>query len=132
MVIGVGVDIVEIRRISQALTGSQSMAKRVFTEKEIEYCGARKTQFHHYAGRFAAKEAALKALGTGWQGGIRWTDVEVVSNNSGKPEINLYGKARELFEKSGANRALLSITHSKEYAVAVVVLEGDAADKLTG
>jgi holo-[acyl-carrier protein] synthase len=123
MVIGVGVDIVEIRRISQALTGSQSMAKRVFTEKEIAYCGQRKTQFQHYAGRFAAKEAALKALGTGWQGGIRWTDVEVVPGNCGKPELCLYGKARELFQKSGAHRALLSITHSKEYAVAMVVLE---------
>ncbi|HXK58332.1 MAG TPA: holo-ACP synthase [Acidobacteriota bacterium] len=123
MIIGVGVDIVEIRRISQALTGSRSMPKRVFTEEEINYCGRRKTQFQHYAGRFAAKEATLKALGTGWQGGIRWTDVEVRATNNGKPELRLYGKARELFEASGAKRALLSITHSKEYAVAVVILE---------
>lgn len=123
MVIGVGVDIVEIRRISQALMGSRSMAKRVFTEKEIAYCGQGKTQYQHYAGRFAAKEAALKALGTGWQGGIRWTDVEVVPGSCGKPELCLYGKARELFQKAGASRAMLSITHSKEYAVAVVVLE---------
>ncbi|MFB3903280.1 MAG: holo-ACP synthase [Acidobacteriota bacterium] len=123
MIIGVGVDIVEIRRISQAITGSESMARRVFTGREIEYCGQGKTQYQHYAGRFAAKEAALKALGTGWQGGIRWTDVEVVPGAGGKPELCLYGKARELFQKSGANRALLSITHSKEYAVAVVVLE---------
>lgn len=123
MVIGVGVDIVEVRRIEQALTGSESMVKRVFTEKEIKYSSGRKTQFQHYAGRFAAKEAALKALGTGWQGGIRWTDVEVVPGNSGKPELCLYGKARELFDEMRASRAMVSITHAKEYAVAVVVLE---------
>jgi holo-[acyl-carrier protein] synthase len=123
MVIGIGVDIVEIRRISQALQGSRSMAGRVFTQKEIEYCAQRRTQFEHYAGRFAAKEAALKALGTGWQGGIRWTDVEVAAEKSGRPDLILHGKARQLFEKSGAKRILLTITHSKEYAVAVVILE---------
>jgi holo-[acyl-carrier protein] synthase len=123
MVIGVGVDIVEIRRIATALQGSASMARRVFTPKEIDYCSQRKVQYQHFAGRFAAKEAALKALGTGWQGGIRWTDVEVIAETTGRPYLALHGKAQELFQQSGASRAHLSITHSKEYAVAVVVLE---------
>jgi holo-[acyl-carrier protein] synthase len=123
MVIGVGVDIVEIRRIATALEGSATMAKRVFTPKEIGYCSQSKQQYQHFAGRFAAKEATLKALGTGWQGGIRWTDVEVIAEANGRPSLALHRKAQELFEKSGASRAHLSITHSKEHAVAVVVLE---------
>jgi len=123
MVVGIGGDIVEIRRISQALQGSQSMAKRVFTKSEIDYCEQRRNSFHHYAGRFAAKEATMKALGTGWQGGIRWTDVEVIAEKTGRPEVKLHGKALQLFKECGAVRILLSITHSREYAVAVVALE---------
>ncbi len=122
MVIGVGVDIVEIRRIANALRGSQAMARRVFTAQEIEYSSGRRNEFQHFAGRFAAKEAALKALGTGWQGGIRWVDVEVQSEG-GRPQLLLHGKAKELYDASGATSAHLSITHSQEYAVAVVVLE---------
>lgn len=122
MVIGVGVDIVEIRRIANALQGSRAMARRVFTAKEIEYSSGRRNQFQHFAGRFAAKEAALKALGTGWQGGIRWTDVEVESEG-GRPTLALHGKAKELYDASGAVGSHLSITHSQEYAVAVVILE---------
>ena len=123
MVIGIGVDIVEIRRISQALMGSHSMEKRVFTQNEIDYCAQRRNQFHHYAGRFAAKEATMKALGTGWQGGIRWTDVEVIAEKTGRPEVTLHGKALQLFQAAGAKRLSLSISHSREYAVAIVVME---------
>jgi holo-[acyl-carrier protein] synthase len=101
------------------------MAKRVFTPSELEYCTQRKNQYQHFSGRFAAKEAALKALGTGWQEGIRWQDVEVVPGKLGKPELNFYGKAKEFLDQSGAVRALITITHAKEYAVAAVVLESD-------
>jgi holo-[acyl-carrier protein] synthase len=129
MVTGIGIDIVEVRRISKALEGSGAMVRRVFTPEEISYCAGRKqNQYEHFAGRFAAKEAALKALGTGWQGGIRWTDVEVSVNEMGKPQLGFHGKALQLFQKSGAKRAMLSITHSKEHAVAVVVLETLDAD----
>lgn len=126
MVIGIGIDIVEVRRISRALQGGDKMANRVFTEDELEYCRARKNQFQHFAGRFAAKEAALKALGTGWQEGIRWKDVEVVPGELGKPRLNFYGRAKEFFEASGAREAHVTITHAKEYAVAAVVIEADA------
>lgn len=123
MVVGIGVDIVEVKRIQRALTHGESMVKRVFTEPEIKYCQGRKNLYQHFAGRFAAKEAALKALGTGWQQGIRWKDVEVVSGGLGKPELHLYGRALEIFEESGAQRQLVSITHADDYAVAMVLLE---------
>ena len=99
------------------------MANRVFTGKELEYCRARKNQFQHFAGRFAAKEAALKALGTGWQEGIRWKDVEIVPDELGKPLLYFQGRAKEIFDSSGAQQAHLTITHASEYAVAAVVLE---------
>jgi holo-[acyl-carrier protein] synthase len=125
VVIGLGIDIVEVGRISRALQGSDTLAKRVFTEKELEYCGKRKNQYQHYAGRFAAKEAALKALGTGWQEGIRWKDVEIVPDELGKPELNFYRRAKEVFEEAGAQHAVVTITHANEYAVAAVVIEGE-------
>jgi holo-[acyl-carrier protein] synthase len=121
MVIGIGVDIVEIKRIAQAL--ETTMIERVFTEVEIQYCTRRKNRFQHFAGRFAAKEAALKALGTGWQKGIRWKDVEVTSNPLGKPEVLFHRRAREIYQESGTQQAHVTITHATEYAVAVVVLE---------
>jgi holo-[acyl-carrier protein] synthase len=121
-----GLDIVEVRRISRALQGGDEMANRVFTENELEYCRARKNQFQHFAGRFAAKEAALKALGTGWQEGIRWKDVEVVPGELGKPLLNFHGRAKEIFEASGAKDAHVTITHASEYAVAAVVIDADA------
>lgn len=123
MIIGIGLDIVEIPRIAKALQGSKSLANQVFSADEIDYCSERKNEFQHFAGRFAAKEAALKALGTGWQKGIRWKDVETASGPLGKPEISFHRKAKQLFDESGATRALVTITHATEYAVAVVILE---------
>lgn len=123
MIIGIGVDIVEVERIAQAVEGTASLQERVFTESEIRYCSERKARFQHLAGRFAAKEAALKALGTGWSSGIRWQDVESVPDEKGKPQLLLHGKAKELFEQSGAHQALVSISHTDSHAVAVVVLE---------
>jgi len=123
MIVGIGIDIVEIRRISAALQGTQAMEQRVFTPKEIRFCSKRKNKYQHFGGRFAAKEAALKALGTGWSQGIRGRDVEITSDDSGKPMLTLHGKAREFFENSGALHTWVSITHSSEHAVAVVVLE---------
>lgn len=122
-------DIVEVRRIKQALQGGDAMAKRVFTENELQYCQERRNQYQHFAGRFAAKEAALKALGTGWQEGIRWKDVEVVPGELGKPILNFFGKAKELLDAMKATSSLVTITHAREYAVAAVVLESNGSDK---
>lgn len=123
MVVGIGIDIVEVRRISRALQGGDEMAHRVFTDEELRYCRARKNQYQHFAGRFAAKEAALKALGTGWQEGIRWKDVEVVADELGKPVLHFQRRAKEVFDASGAREVHVTITHAKEYAVAAVVID---------
>jgi holo-[acyl-carrier protein] synthase len=123
MIVGIGIDIVEIHRISAALQGTQAMEQRVFTPEEISFCSKRKNKYQHFGGRFAAKEATMKALGTGWSQGIRWKDVEISSDESGKPILTFHGKAREIFENSGALHTWVSITHSSEHAVAVVVLE---------
>jgi holo-[acyl-carrier protein] synthase len=124
MVVGIGLDIVEVARIAKALRGSKSIAERVFTSEEIQYCSQHKNKYQHFAGRFAAKEAALKALGTGWQAGIRWRDVETTAGPMGEPRLTFYGKAAAIFEESKAKRCLLSITHATNYAVASVVLDG--------
>jgi holo-[acyl-carrier protein] synthase len=126
VVIGIGIDIVEVGRIEKALQGGDEMANRVFTENELAYCKARRNQYQHFAGRFAAKEAALKALGTGWQEGIRWKDVEVVPGDLGQPRLNFQGKAKEILEAAGAKQAQVTITHASDYAVAAVVLEAEA------
>ncbi len=123
MVIGLGIDIVEVSRIRKALENGDALARRVFTERELQYCVARKNRYQHFAGRFAAKEAALKALGTGWQEGIRWQDVEVVSGEKGRPELNFYGRAEEILKEMKGISAHLTITHAAEYAVAAVVIE---------
>lgn len=98
--------------------------ERVYTSAERAYCDSRgAVAAQHYAARFAAKEAALKALQTGWSGGIAWQDVEVTSRASGAPELLFRGLVRQLFEQSGATAAHLSISHTTEHAVAQVILE---------
>ena len=99
--------------------------ERVFTETEREYCDSRgeHVSAQHYAARFAAKEAAFKALGTGWRGGLSWHHVEVTSTEEGAPLLLLSGHARELFEALGATRAHLSLSHTSEHAVAQVIFE---------
>ena len=99
-------------------------AERVFTEAECTYCESRGVvAAQHYAARFAAKEAALKALQTGWSDGIAWQDIEISAKESGAPVITFHGRARELFEQSGANAVHVSIAHTTEHAIAEVVLE---------
>ena len=123
MVVGIGIDIVEVARIQKALLGARTMEEKVFTEVEIGYCRKRKLMYQHFAGRFAAKEAALKALGTGWSEGIRWKDVEILEGESGAPKLEFHAKAKRLFQSSGAKVALISITYSSGQAVAIVVLD---------
>ena len=98
--------------------------ERVFTPRERDYCDARgAASAQHYAARFAAKEAALKALGTGWSGGLGWQDVEVTNDSAGRPELIFRDAALELFHRSGATNVHLSLTHTAEHAVAQVLLE---------
>lgn len=99
-------------------------AERVFTSAERVYCDGRgAVAAQHYAARFAAKEAVLKALQTGWRGGIGWQDVEIASRGSGAPYLLFHGQVQELFSGSGANAAHLSLSHTSEHAIAAVILE---------
>jgi len=110
--------------VSQAIARTPRLRARVFTEAERDYCDARgAAAAQHYAARFAAKEAALKALGTGWRGRISWHDVEVVRHEDGLPSLLFRGEAEEIFRRSGATRAHLSLSHTSEHAVAQVIFE---------
>jgi len=126
MIVGTGVDIAETSRIEQSLERhGERFAKRVFTPAEIAYCERFKNRSERYAARFAAKEAAFKALGTGWRAGIRWLDVEVTHQPSGKPELILRGRAQEAARELKVTRTAVSISHSDRYVVAQVILESD-------
>jgi holo-[acyl-carrier protein] synthase len=124
MIVGIGIDIIEVARIREVLQRTPRFRERVFTPAERSYCDSRAVvAAQHYAARFAAKEAMLKALQTGWRGGISWQDVEVASHDSGAPFLILQGEVKRLFENSGATTAHLSISHTSEHAIAQVVLE---------
>lgn len=115
-VVGLGCDIIEIDRIRESCQSSPRFLEKIFTPREQEYCNSHSSKYQHYAGRFAAKEAIGKAIGVP----LSWRDVEIISNAQGKPEVNLYGEAREI---AGQYRITVSISHSRHNAVAVAVME---------
>lgn len=124
MIVGLGVDIAEIDRIEAAVgRHGEHFIQRIFTPAEIEYCERYRARFERYAGRFAAKEAAMKALGTGWRKGVRWVDIEVVRPSGSRPTIVLHGTAKEHAERLGVKQISLSITHSGNTAYAQVIFE---------
>ncbi|MHC1706700.1 MAG: holo-ACP synthase [Bacteroidales bacterium] len=123
MIYGIGTDIIEVSRVGGLITRGDNFKEGVFTPGEIEYCESKRHKNQHYAARFAAKEAFLKALGTGWAFGISFIQVDVFNDELGKPEIRLKGKAEEYVKEKGINKIYVSITHLKDYAVAMVVLE---------
>jgi holo-[acyl-carrier protein] synthase len=125
VIISIGIDIIEVRRVREVLLRTPRFIERVYTQRERDYCDSRgAVAAMHYAARFAAKEAALKALQTGWTGGIAWQDIEVAARESGAPILLFHGRVRELYEESRARAAHLSISHTTEHAIAQVVLEG--------
>jgi holo-[acyl-carrier protein] synthase len=128
VIVSIGIDIIEIRRVREVLARTPRFRERVFTERERAYCDSRgdAVAAQHYAARFAAKEAAFKALGTGWRGGLSWHHAEVVSTEDGAPLLILSGHARELFDARGATHAHLSLSHTSEHAVAQVIFESVA------
>jgi holo-[acyl-carrier protein] synthase len=126
MIVGTGIDIAEVDRIAQAIARFAGRFKeRVFTPEEIRYCESKANKAERYAGRFAAKEAAMKAIGTGWSRGVRWRDIEVRRFPGSRPTIAFHGKAGEIFAKLGGVRAHLSITHTAQSAMAQVILESE-------
>jgi holo-[acyl-carrier protein] synthase len=125
VIVSIGIDIIEIRRVREVLARTPRFRARVFTEEERAYCDSRgePAAAQHYAARFAAKEAAFKALRTGWRGGLSWHHVEVASDEAGAPLLQLSGHARVLFEALGATHTHLSLSHTAEHAVAQVLFE---------
>src|SRR5580658_5793953 len=125
MIAGLGTDLCEVDRIEKALTAEhgERLRERVFTAAEIAYAESKANKFERYAARFAAKEAGMKALGTGWRGGIAWRDFEVTNLKSGRPTLAFHGKAAELAEKMGVRNIALSMTHTSVQAMAQVILE---------
>jgi len=123
---GIGTDIIECLRIAQMIERhGEHFINRVYTDHEIQYCSARKSATQHYAGRWAAKEAILKAIGTGWIRGISWRDVEVHNLPGGQPVVKLRGGAREAVEQRGITDVLVSISHCRSHATAYALAKGE-------
>jgi holo-[acyl-carrier protein] synthase len=124
MIVGTGVDIAEVPRIRESIKRyGDRFLRRIFTEGEISYCEQKATRYESYAARFAAKEAGMKALGTGWSRGVRWRDIEVVRPKGQRPTIQFHGAAAAIAAQLGASNIVLSLTHTCEQALAHVILE---------
>jgi len=126
MIIGTGIDIVNIDRIERMMTRWGTLfLSRVFTEKEIARCQQRVRPAECFAIRFAAKEAFLKAIGWGLRNGIHWTDIEVDNDPMGRPSLSLHRRAKEVLQTQRIRKALLTLSHDSPYAIGHVILEGD-------
>jgi holo-[acyl-carrier protein] synthase len=124
MIVGTGIDIVEVPRIARAIERyGERFLGRIFTAAEIRYCQTKANAAERFAVRFAAKEAGLKAIGTGWSRGVAWKDFEVRREPSGRPTLALSGRAAEFAQGLGATRANVSLSHTAELAIAQVILE---------
>ncbi len=125
MIVGSGVDLCEVPRIEASIARyGARFIERIYTPAEIAYVERKANRFERYAARFAAKEAGMKAIGTGWRHGVRWQDFEVANLPSGKPTLLLHGVAARVAEKLGVRNVALSITHTREVALAHLILEG--------
>lgn len=121
MVIGLGIDIIEIERIQQSIENyGNRFLNKVFTPEEIKYCNSKYNKFQHFAARFAAKEAVYKALASGWQAGLRWKDIEIQNDASGIPSINATGKLKSFL--SDSTQLKISLSHSKNYVTSVAII----------
>lgn len=124
MILGTGIDLAEVGRIRKAVERHGGrFVERIYTRREIAYVESKASAFERYAARFAAKEAAMKALGTGWRRGVRWQDFEVVNQPGGRPTMVLHGKAAEIAQELGVRCVALSLTHTAEAGMAFVILE---------
>ncbi|MFQ5778446.1 MAG: holo-ACP synthase [Terriglobia bacterium] len=124
MIVGTGIDIAEPARIEQAARRyGQRFLERIFTPNEMAYCERKRNKWERYAARFAAKEAAFKALGTGWSRGVRWRDVEVANLPGGKPTLNLSHQAAKFAQGLGVHHIALSLTHTPRFVLAQVIFE---------
>jgi len=124
MIIGLGIDLEEVERVQGAIERQgERFLKRIYTPKERAYCEQFKDKYERFAGRFAVKEAAMKALGTGWSRGVRWVDIEVVRLPGRRPTLELKGEARKIADKLGVKNIAISISHTPKQAWAQVIFE---------
>jgi holo-[acyl-carrier protein] synthase len=124
VIVGIGIDLAEVDRIREAIERhGQRFIDRIYTEKEIAYVERKANKYERYAARFAAKEAGMKAVGTGWKRGVRWRDFEVTNLPSGRPTLQLHGEAAKFAESLGVRNIALSITHTAAQGMAIVILE---------
>ena len=124
-ILGHGVDMVNCERLRSSVERhGEKFLSRVFTEAELDYCLSRKRRMEHLAGRFAAKEAVLKVLGTGWRGGIAWTDIEVGNDPAGRPLVLLRGRCKEIADRLGLREICVSISHIETHAIASAIGTG--------
>ncbi len=122
MIVGIGTDIVEVERVAKMIADhGDHFLERVFTPGEIAHCSGRRESAPHYAGRWAAKEAVMKVLGTGFTNEVGWTDIEVMTRPSGQPVIALHGTTRDVAERLGIINVLVSLSHTKHYATATAI-----------
>ena len=124
MIVGTGIDITEVPRIAESIQRfGDRFLRRVYTEGEMKYCDSKANRMERYTARFAAKEAAMKALGTGWSHGVRWRDIEVYRQPGSRPTIRFHGSAAEFAARINAKNVALSLSHTPEQAIASVILE---------
>lgn len=123
MIAGVGIDLIEVDRISAKINREAGFKELVFSRKEIDYCETKTNKFEHYAARFAAKEAFFKAMGTGWMDGTSFNEVEITNDDAGKPGLTLLGSTRKQLDSFGISKISVSLSHLKTMASAVVIIE---------
>ena len=128
MIYGIGTDIIEVGRIQKVMERDIGFRDKIFTQGEIEYCETKRFKYENYAARFSVKESFLKAIGTGWRFGIRFADIEVYHDELGKPFIRVHGKAKELITDLSISKIHVSLSHLKEMATAIVILESETAN----
>ncbi len=123
MIIGTGIDLIDVERVADRVARNSGFRELVFSPAEIAYCESKASPFEHYAARFAAKEAFLKAIGRGWETGLRLNEVEIVNDEKGKPALQLTGETAMTVQPLGIRKMHVSLSHLKTYATAIVILE---------
>ncbi len=123
MIFGIGIDLIEVARIEKQLLENSGFREKIFTQDEIDYCDSKKKKAEHFAARFAAKEAFLKAIGTGWRNGFSFLEIAVLNDEFGKPILEVYGKTKQFIEETRIKNMQISLSHLKDLATAIVILE---------
>jgi holo-[acyl-carrier protein] synthase len=125
VIFGIGIDIIEIKRVEKLSARGRQYLETIFTENEMDFCEAKARKHEHYAAQYAAKEALLKALGTGWQGGLAYSDIEIIHEESGQPKVFVRGKVKKYFDQHKIQQTSISMSHTRETAIAVIILEDE-------